>query len=93
MLFLNNGEQVNARLSFKYVIFFIAFPGSFIFSYQVLVNGTKGGKYTVIWVVFISNARSRSVELKFRQSNNATKNQMDYWKETVQIVLLNMVKS
>lgn len=48
MLFLNNGEQVNARLSFKYVIFFIAFPGSFIFSYQVLVNGMKGGKYTVI---------------------------------------------
>lgn len=44
-------------------------------------------------MVFISNARSRSVELKFRQSNNATKNQMDYWKETVQIVLLNMVKS
>lgn len=39
-----NGEQVNARLSFKYVIFFIAFPGSFIFSYQVLVNGMKGGE-------------------------------------------------
>lgn len=39
-----NDEQVNARLSFKYVIFFIAFPGSFIFSYQVLVNGMKGGE-------------------------------------------------
>lgn len=38
-----NDEQVNAKLSFKYVIFFIAFPGSFIFSYQVLVNGMGGG--------------------------------------------------
>lgn len=42
-------ERVNAKLSFKYVIFFFAFPGSFIVSYQVLVNGIGGGgKYTVI---------------------------------------------
>lgn len=38
-----NNEQVNANLSFKYVIFFVAFPGSFMFSYQVLVNGNGGG--------------------------------------------------
>lgn len=46
-------------------------------------------------LVFISNASRRSLQLKEtqRQSNNATKNQMDYWKETVQILLLNMLRS